>query len=115
MRKKSYNIIYRKISYNEYHYYASGRQNCMYALFKFDLKNRHDLFTSFTMDIISPKKDLVVIEIPIVVPEYQLPDGGMTTHLPLEMVICKLRDIKTIQSQLAYLKKFVAPIQTKNY
>jgi hypothetical protein len=102
--------VSRKLSYNEYHYYASGRVNCLYALFKFDLKKRHCLFTTVGMDIIWPTRDHVFVEVPIDVPEYQLADGATTKHIPFELLICKLRDLKNIQSTFIYLKKFVQPV-----
>eukprot|EP00347_Sterkiella_histriomuscorum_P010296 403376849 len=103
-----------KISYNEYQYFASGRQNCHYALFKINLKKRHCLFTTVGMDIIWPSKDQVIVEIPISVPEYALSDGSSTTHVPLELVICRARDIKNFHTNFPYIKKFVAPFQVKS-
>jgi hypothetical protein len=65
-----------------------------YALFKIDLKKRHCMLTTLGMDIVWPKKDQVIIEIPINAPEYQLPEGGSTTIIPVEMVITSMRNIK---------------------
>jgi len=65
--------------------------------------------------LIWPKRDQVVIEIPIKVPEYSLSDGTTTSHIPLEFIICKKRDMKSIMSNFAYLKNCVGPVQAKNY
>lgn len=62
--------LFRKVTFNEYHYYASGRQNCMYALFKIELKKRQCLFSTCTMELIWPRKDMVTIEVPVRVPDY---------------------------------------------
>jgi hypothetical protein len=67
------------------------------------------------MDLIWPSKDIVTIDIPIDVPSYSLPDGSTTNNIPLDIVICRKRDMKTIFSNLAYLKNFVSPIQPKTF
>jgi len=61
------------------------------------------------MDMIWPRKDQVIIEIPINVPEYKLSDGTSTTIIPIELVVTSIRNIKTMHSSYAYLKKFIAP------
>ncbi|CDW86415.1 UNKNOWN [Stylonychia lemnae] len=104
-----------KISYSEYLYFASGRQNCHYALFKFDLKKRQCLFTTLGFEIIWPKKDQVIVEIPISVGEYPLGDGSSTTKIPIEFVMCRTRDIKNFHNQFPYIKKFIAPLLAKSY
>lgn len=79
------------------------------------MKHRHCIFTSLCLDLLWPSKDTVVVEIPIAVPEYSLPDGSGTSHIPLELLIIRKRDMKTIMNNIAYLKNFVAPIQAKNF
>jgi|LauGreDrversion4_2_1035121.scaffolds.fasta_scaffold287698_2 hypothetical protein len=68
--QKDPSLAIEKITFNDYHFYASGRQNCLYALIKYDLKKRQCLFSTCVMEMIWAKKDLVHIEIPIKVPEY---------------------------------------------
>lgn len=104
----------RKISYSEYHYYATGRLNVHYAMIKLQLKKRQDLFTSVCMDLIWPSKDTVTIEMPLDVPEYGLGDGTSTTSVPIELVIVRRRELKTIFETFPYLKNFVSPTQAKN-
>ena len=84
-------------------------------MFKFELKHRQCLFTSLCMDLIWPSKDIVTIDIPIDIPSYSLPDGSSTTNIPLDLVICRKRDMKTLFSNLTYLKSFVSPILPKNF
>ena len=79
---------------NDYHYYASGRQNCMYALFKIELKRRQCLFSTCTLELIWPRKDMVTIEVPIRVPEYALQDGQSSNSVPLEFMIVRKRNMK---------------------
>jgi hypothetical protein len=59
------------------------------------------------MEMIWAKKDLVHVEIPIRVPEYQIEGIGNTTHIPLEFMIARKNNLKEIQSQFTYLKNFV--------
>ena len=67
---KDPSLALEKVSFSDYHYYASGRQNIIYALFKIELKKRQCLFSTLTMELIWPKRDMVIIEAPIKVPEY---------------------------------------------
>jgi Protein of unknown function (DUF1682) len=95
--QKDPSLALEKITFNDYHFYASGRQNCLYALIKYDLKKRQCLFSTLTMEMIWTKRDLVHIEIPIKVPEYQLPDNaGASTHIPLEFMIARKKNLKEI-------------------
>jgi hypothetical protein len=87
----------------------------MYALFKYDLKKRQCMFSTLAMEMVWTKKDQLHIEIPIQVPEYQLSEGGVSTSIPLEMMIARKRDLKAIYQQFTYLKNFVAQIQARNF
>jgi hypothetical protein len=94
--QKDPSLALDKITFSDYHYYASGRQNCLYALLKYDLKKRQDFFSTFGMELVWTKKDLVHIEIPIKVPEYQLAEGSVSTSIPLEFMIARKKEIKAI-------------------
>jgi len=107
-----------KVTLNDYNYYASGRVNCMYALFKVELKRRQCLFSMCTLELIWPRKDMVTIEIPIRVPDGSAnPDGTVSkASIPLEFMIVSKRNMKaTLQQneQLSYLKNFVGPVQAE--
>lgn len=88
----------------------------MYALFKFELKKRQCLFSTCSVELIWPKKDQVTIEVPIRVPEYNLTEGGTSTSVPLEFMICKKRNMKQVfaTEQYSYLKNFVGPVLPQN-
>ena len=86
----------------------------MFALFNVELKKRQCLFTTLTLDLIWPQKDILTIDIPIHMPDYQLSDGTKTSSQPVEFMICKKRDWKGVVGSLTYLKNFVAPTNTKN-
>ena len=62
------------------------------------------------------KKDLVHIEIPIKVPEYQLADGaGASTSIPLEFMIARKKNLKETYSQFTYLKNFVGAVTPTHF
>lgn len=74
------------------------------------------MFSTLAMEMVWTKKDQLHIEIPIKVPEYQLPEGGgASTSIPLEMMLARKRDLKAIYAQFTHLKSFVAPIQARNF
>lgn len=97
---KDPSLALEKISFNDYYYYASGRQHCMYALFKIDLRKRQCLFSTLTMELIWPKRDLVHIEVPIKLEEAP----------PVEFYICRKKNMKQVFANMAHLKNFVGPV-----
>lgn len=62
------------------------------------------------MDLIWPPKDTVVVEIPIAPAEYYVTNDTPTTHIPIEFLIIKKRDMKNTYTNMPYLKNFVGPI-----
>lgn len=60
-----------------------------------------------------PTKDTLFLEIPIIVPDYSLPDGSVTNQIPLEFFICKRRDMKNLLNDFPHLKGFVGQIHSK--
>lgn len=80
----------------------------MYALFRIELKKRQCLFSSCSLEMIWPKKDQVVVEVPIRVPEEGAP--------PLEFLVVRKRNVKQIYQveQLTYLKNFVGAVQPQS-
>ena len=47
--------------------------------------------------------------------DYVLPDGTTTSIIPIEFLICRKRDMKSIFNQYTYLKNFVAPVIVKTF
>jgi Protein of unknown function (DUF1682) len=101
---KDPSLALEKVTFNDYYYYASGRQNCMYALFKIDLKKRQCLFSTLTMELIWPKRDLIHIEVPL---KFGESSEGPT---PIEFFLCRKRNMKAVFQQFAHLKNFVGPV-----
>ena len=52
-------------SFSEFTYYASGRQNCFYSLFKMDMLRRHCMLSSFLLEKVSQAQDVLTVDIPI--------------------------------------------------
>ena len=102
------------LAYHEFHYYASGRVNLEFALFKIELERRFCIFSSTIGNLISPSYDMVTIEIPLNVKEYTLPDGTSTNAIPLEFAVCKKKNLKALFNNNPYMKNFISPIQPKN-
>lgn len=82
-------------------------------MFKLFLKKRQCLFSSLIEELLWPSKDTLSIEIPIMVPDYALPDGSVTNAIPLEIIFCKRREMKNIINNFPHLKGFVGPIIPK--
>ncbi len=73
------------------------------------------MFTSFCLDLLWPSKDIVTVEIPINAPDYTLPDGTVSNQIPIDLIICRKRDMKSLYSSNAYMKSFVSPLQARNF
>jgi hypothetical protein len=52
-------------SYSEYTFYASGRKNCFYTLFKLDLEKRHCLLSRYGYEMLYEAKDTLSLDIPV--------------------------------------------------
>lgn len=49
--------------YNEFEFYASGRDNCKYCLINYVMKKRQDMFSNQLLGFIWPSEDTVFVEI----------------------------------------------------
>lgn len=58
-------VCYRETSYSEFSFYASGRKNCFYAMFKLDLCRRHCLLSRYAFEPLYGSDDVLNVEIPI--------------------------------------------------
>lgn len=93
-------------SYSNFEFLASGRKNMLYAEFKIFLIRRQCLLTSYIHDTIMGYKDRVQIDIPI--------DIGDRV-LPLEVYICRIKDIKEKMKEFKHLNEYVKNSNTKHY
>jgi len=58
--------ILEENSYSEFTYYASGRKNCFYALFKYEMKKRHCILTQHVFDrLFQSHGDMLTLDMPV--------------------------------------------------
>ena len=58
-------IYFRETSYSEYTFYASGRKNCFYTLFKLDLQKRQCLLSKLVYQNVYEINDTITLDIPV--------------------------------------------------
>jgi hypothetical protein len=89
------NASLSQVTYDEFEFYATGRDNMGYIFMNLRTKKRQDAITGAIMGLIWPSNDRVVIDIPI------------ETDLPLELIVCKESTIKLQISEMPHLKGLV--------
>ena len=63
------NVEMEATSWSEYTFYASGRKNCFYSLYKLDLDKRHCFFSNYILYTIYGSSDVLTVDIPILFKE----------------------------------------------
>ena len=81
-----------QITYDEFEYYASGRDNMGYVFINLRTKKRQDVITGGLFGVIWPENDRIIMDIPI------------GTEMPLELIVCRDYDIKKQFSEMPHLK-----------
>jgi hypothetical protein len=56
---------FESTSYSEFTFYASGRQNCFYSLFKTETLRRHCILSTFVIENFQESEDVLTVDIPI--------------------------------------------------
>lgn len=82
---QSTNYAVMQRSYSEFDYFASGRKNLLYIDFKLYLLRRQCIITKYLHDGFKGNEDYLELSIPI--------DIG-NRQLPLELFMCKKKDVK---------------------
>ena len=100
------NMAVVQISYSEYEYFASGRKNCWYTMFKLNMKRRHCLLTNYVLDKYLGTLDTMTIEIPM---------NLDSKEYPIEFFICRRKDLKAKMAAMEYLSDMVKNSNAKNY
>ena len=95
-----------QVSYSEYDYFASGRKNCWYTMFKLNMKRRHCLLTNLVMDPYLGTRDTMTVEIPMDLDKKEY---------PIEFFICRRKDLKSKMAAMEYLGEMVKNSNAKNY
>ena len=100
------NFAIMQKTYADYDYFASGKKHCKFAEFHLNLVRRHCILTEYIYDMYSGNVDRLVIDIAF--------DLG-SKDLPLEMYICRRKDLKTKMKSMEHLSEFVKNSNAKNY
>lgn len=95
----------RCTSYSEFTYYASGRQNCFYSLFKMEMLRRHCILSTFITEQLQPSKDILTVDIPIRFPNA---DTNQPSQIPIEFFLCQKKFVNQCYDQYEHLKQFVS-------
>lgn len=95
-----------QVGYDQYHYFASGRKNCMYLDFKIETIRRQCILTQLAYDFPMGKTDTLTIDVPIDLNGRQM---------PLDLLICRRKDIKAKLAQFGYMQDTLKNSNTKNY
>ena len=100
------NFAIMQKTYADYDYFASGKKHCKFAEFHLNLIRRHCFLTEYVYDLISGNIDRLSIDIAL--------DMGSKEH-PIELYICRKKDVKAKMKTLEHLANFVKNSNTKNY
>ena len=94
------NLSLSQIKYDEFEYYASGRDNLKYMFMRMITKRRQDVITGGLLTLLWPDTDKVVFEIPI------------DSEIPLEFIICRKDQVKKILQEMSGINKFVSSLNS---
>jgi hypothetical protein len=100
------NFAIMQKTYADYDYFASGKKHCKFAEFHLNLVRRHCVLTEYIYDMYSGNVDRLVIDIAL--------DLG-TRETPIEMYICRRKDLKQKMKAIEHLGEFVKNSNAKNY
>lgn len=93
------NLSLSQITYSEFEFFASGRDHCHYMFLHLNTKRRQDVILGGLFTLIWPEKDRLIFDIPIDV------------DLPLEILLCKSKNVKKTQQEMPNINQFVAPVK----
>mmetsp|Transcript_21859 Transcript_21859/g.26939 ORF Transcript_21859/g.26939 Transcript_21859/m.26939 type:complete len:127 (-) Transcript_21859:590-970(-) len=98
-------------SWSEYTFYASGRKNCFYSLYKLDLDKRHCFFSRYALSMMTPPQDMLTVDIPILFPGG---DYGGPPPYPIEFFLTKKSRAKAANEIHEHFKTMLFPVRTNN-
>lgn len=105
------NVNMEQTSWSEYTFYASGRKNCFYSLYKLELAKRHCFFSRFVLGMMSSSPDTLTVDIPILLPggDYEAPPP-----YPIEFFLTKKSKQKAAMELHEHFKSLLYPVRAKN-
>ena len=93
------NLSLSQIKYDEFEFYASGRDNWKYLFMSLKTRKRQDFITGYIMGLLWPDTDKVILDIPI------------EAELPLEFLICRKYNVKRTQQEMPNINKLITPLK----
>lgn len=97
------NLSLSQISYTEYEFYASGRDNCHYLFMNLSTKKRQDVITGALFGLLWPEHDRLIFDIPI------------DSEIPLELLICRQQNVKNTQQEMPNINQLITPIKVERF
>ena len=92
-----------QISYSEFEYYATGRDNCQYLFMNLRTKKRQDVIGGGILGMIWPESDRLIMDIPI------------DAELPLELLICRKFNIRKTQQEMPNINQLIKPVKVERF
>lgn len=105
------NVDLEHTSWSEFTFYASGRKNCFYSLYKLDLIKRHCFFSNYVLGWIYPSTDVLTVDIPILFPNN---DYGGPPPYPIEFFLTKKSRQKYVNDLHEHFKTLLFPVRATN-
>ena len=91
-------------SYSEWTYYATGRKNCFYALFKYEMIKRHCLLSQYVFDhIFLNYGDVMVLDIPV----YHVGTNDGTNPILCEFYLTRRQFLKNAEENNDHFAKIL--------
>ena len=100
-------LLDRATSFSEFTFYASGRRNCFYALFKLDMYKRHCVFSNWIVDKMYSPGDVLTVDVPI----RFTGEVNQTSPVPIEFFICRKSKIRASMETHEHFKQFVTQVK----
>ena len=95
------NLSLSQITYSEFEFFGSGRDHCHYMFMHMNTKRRQDVILGGLFGLIWPEQDKLIFDIPI------------DADLPLEILVCRSKNVKKTQQEMPNINQFVGPVKSE--
>ena len=105
------NVEMEQTSWSEYTFYASGRKNCFYSLYKLDMDKRHCFFSRFCLGLLNGSSDVLTVDIPIL---FKDGDYDGPPPYPIEFFLTQKSRQKAAMDNHEHFKSLLYPVRSAN-
>ena len=105
------NTEIEQTSWSEFTFYASGRKNCFYSLYKLELDKRHCFFSRYVLGLLGAGQDVLTVDIPILFPGG---DYGGPPPYPIEFFLTKKSRHKAAMDTHEHFKTLLYTVRATN-